>query len=335
MARALQAALKSAKAEVTLASRFQSRDRDGDAVTQNRLFEQAKAEIERVTSQGRAAGWDVWITYHNYYKAPDLLGPYVAEALRIPYILVEATRAKKRLSGPWARFAAAAEAATDAAAAVLYMTQHDAEALHKYRYADQIIAHLPPFLATDVLPPESTREGSMLSVGMMRTGDKLSSFRLIAETLSKLETRDWNLLIAGDGPTRRDVEEFMAPFANRVTLLGRLGPDELLRAYAESSIFFWPGINEAFGIAYLEAQASGLAVVAQDRPGVRDVLAPGAAYPPPEAGAGALAARLDMLLSMPKLNKHIGQAARRHVSRTHLLSPASARLSAVLSDVVP
>src|SRR3546814_20999217 len=44
----------------------------------------------------------LWFTYHLYYKAPDWIGPKVARALRIPYVVVEASVAYKRASGPWA-----------------------------------------------------------------------------------------------------------------------------------------------------------------------------------------------------------------------------------------
>src|SRR3546814_1683340 len=42
----------------------------------------------------------LWFTYHLYYKAPDWIGPKVARALRIPYVVAEASVAYKRASGP-------------------------------------------------------------------------------------------------------------------------------------------------------------------------------------------------------------------------------------------
>ena len=44
------------------------------------------------------------------------------------------------------------------------------------------------------------------------------------------------------------------------------------RQLATSDIFVWPGTGEAYGIAYLEAQASGLPVVAQATAGVPTVV---------------------------------------------------------------
>jgi glycosyltransferase involved in cell wall biosynthesis len=115
----------------------------------------------------------------------------------------------------------------------------------------------------------------------------------------------------------------MAPFGDAVRFLGALDGTALQAAYSDAALLIWPGVNEAFGMVYLEAQAMGLSVVAQDRPGVRDVLAPGT-YPGPEAGATGLAARLEQLLSDTKARHDAGAAAARHIARHHL-RPVAAR----------
>ena len=122
IARSLIAALKHMGAEVTLASTLRSRDGKGDESVQHSLQDAAQSEVDRLSPRGRAAGWQAWITYHNYYKAPDLIGPGVSRALQIPYIVIEATRARKRLTGSWSRYAEAAETATDAADVVFYLS---------------------------------------------------------------------------------------------------------------------------------------------------------------------------------------------------------------------
>ena len=334
MARGLLKALRLAGFEPRVASTFQSRDRDGDQARQADLITAAQDEAATVITTGQTAGWKAWITYHNYYKAPDLIGPKVARALHIPYVLIEATRARKRLTGPWARFAELAEEATDAADAVLYMTARDAEALQAYAPQGQIIRQLRPFLARDRLPPETNRSRSVLSVGMLRHGDKYASYELIAEALKHLNTPEWHLQIAGDGPARAQVEALMAPFDRHVSFLGALDDAGLEKAYGTHSILFWPGVNEAFGMTYLEAQAAGLAVVAQSRPGVTDVLAPAGFYPTPEQGAPALASVLDILLSDPGSVAQNGRAARRYIGETHMIESAANTLNKTLQEVL-
>ncbi|MCB1311873.1 MAG: glycosyltransferase [Sedimentitalea sp.] len=327
LARALMAAIDAAGARVDLVSELQLRDGRGDPELQARLRRAARAEAERL-SDALAGNADLWVTYHNYYKAPDLIGPDVCRRLGLPYVQIESTRAKSRLSGPWAGFAEAAEAACDAADLIFYLTALDRITLERDRRAGQRLVHLRPFLPIHDLPPAArpAPDAPILAVGMMRAGDKLASYRIIADTLAHLRG-DWRLEIAGDGPARPEIAALLAPFAPRVRFLGQLAPEALVDAYARAALLLWPGAGEAFGLVYLEAQSAGLPVVAQDRPGVRDVLAPGR-YPAPEAGPEALAGAVQALLDDPAARAAAGARARAHVARHHLLGPAAATFRA-------
>jgi glycosyltransferase involved in cell wall biosynthesis len=333
MARALMTALRHGGAGVELVSDLRLYDRTGDAGCQARLQDSARHEVHRLIDLGRDADWTAWFTYHNYYKAPDLLGPAVARALHIPYLQVEASRARKRLQGPWAGFATAAEDACNAADAIFYVTEQDEDLLRALAPPGQVLRHLRPFLPVPILPAASLRSGGMLSVGMMREGDKVASYTLIAQTLALLTHPDWHLDIAGDGPARPLVEARMRPFGDRIRFLGELSAEDLAQRYSTAALLFWPGVNEAFGLSYLEAQAAGIPVVAQDRPGVRDVLAPGT-YPKAEDGPVALANRIDTLLHNPNLERDAALAARQHIADHHLIGSATQTLFATLKRVM-
>ena len=43
---------------------------------------------------------DLWLTYHTYYKAPDLLGPAVCRALGLPYVVFQGMYSTKRRRDP-------------------------------------------------------------------------------------------------------------------------------------------------------------------------------------------------------------------------------------------
>lgn len=332
IARSLLAALRHMGAEVSVASALRTRDGTGDIKVQNALRAKANTEIGRLTHLGQSAGWHAWITYHNYYKAPDLIGPAVSRALGIPYLQVESTRARKRLVGAWASFAQAAEDATDAAKVVFYFSTRDAIGLQENAIAQQHLIHLRPFLPLEEIPYVSVGSGPMLSVGMMRTGDKLASYQIIAEALSSLKNAQWRLDIVGDGPARSQVQELMAPFGHRIKFLGQLDAETLQAAYQNASLMFWPGVNEALGMVYLEAQAAGLPIVAQDRPGMREVMAPGD-YPLPQRGAEALTKVLDDLLANPLKIKESGKTARTYVINNHLMPIAAKTLATGLARV--
>jgi glycosyltransferase involved in cell wall biosynthesis len=331
--RALIAAL-GGLGEVWAASALRSRDGAGDARAQDAIFDAAEAEFERLCRLDPPA---LWLTYHSYYKAPDLLGPALSRRWRIPYVQVEATRARKRLEGPYARFAAAAEAACDAARLVFHFTQHDREALARYRPTGQRIMRLRPFLARETLAPMPARRLGdvlrLLAVGMFRTRDKLDSYAALADALALVTTERWRLTIAGDGPERDAVEGLFARFGERVVLAGQLGPAEMRDIYRNADLLVWPGVGEAFGMAYLEAQAEGCPVLAEDRPGVRDVVRAGGRLTPP-GDAAAYAAAIDRLAASPDALLETGRLAQAQVAADHLLPAARATLAAGLSPLL-
>ena len=332
MARNLIAAIGAGGAQVKVVSQLKLHEKAGDPARQAELRAAAEAEVARLTEALAGSDIALWVTYHNYYKAPDLIGPATCAAFEIPYVQIESTRSKKRLTGPWEDFAKAAEAACDAASVIFYLTANDLITLDRHKAPDQRLIHLPPFLPADSLPPASACDGPMLTAGMMRAGDKLASYTILAEALGHLDG-DWRLEIAGDGPARARVEALMAPYGPRVRFLGLLDREALSEAYRRAALFVWPGVNEAFGMVYLEAQAAGLPVVAQDRPGVRDILLPGP-YPAPEDGPQALAAQIAALLADAALRRQRGTQARAMIARAHLRPAATERFWSAVAPLL-
>lgn len=82
------------------------------------------------------------------------------------------------------------------------------------------------------------------------------------------------LRIVGDhDPEHREILEKCAAgndVGDRVVLTGEVSDRELSRLYREASALLFPSLYEGFGLPVLEAQASGLPVVASDRPELRE-----------------------------------------------------------------
>ncbi|MGH2854884.1 MAG: glycosyltransferase [Solirubrobacteraceae bacterium] len=83
----------------------------------------------------------------------------------------------------------------------------------------------------------------------------------LAEAFLEAHSRDprLHLVLAGGGPEQERVRERVGEHA---TFLGWLQGIELARAYASADIFLFPSATDTFGQVILEAQASGLPVVA-------------------------------------------------------------------------
>src|SRR5215831_19194463 len=291
MARLVIAALERAGHDVVLASRFRSWDRGHErrqarlAALGARLANRALRQIERDPRRRPS----LWFTYHLYHKAPDYLGPQVATTLGIPYVVAEASYAAKHGDSGANAAVAGALARADA---VIGLNRADRAGVlpllaHPTRWID-----LPPFI--DTAPWRAARRERdsarrlfaerhnlnaeapwLIAVAMMRRGNKLRSYTTLAAGLRRHLPRAWQLLVAGAGPAQTDVRALFAPFAGRIAWLGELTPPTLAAALAASDIFVWPAVNEAYGLALLEAQAAGLAAVVGAAGGIPDVIADG------------------------------------------------------------
>jgi phosphatidylinositol alpha 1,6-mannosyltransferase len=118
------------------------------------------------------------------------------------------------------------------------------------------------------------------------------------------------LVVVGDGPQRRRLEALL-PGA---TFTGRLGGQELARAYADLDVFVHPGEHETYCQAAQEALASGVPVVGPSAGGLIDLIdhgRTGLRWRPdrPDAMRDAVAA----LAGAPGTRRRYGLLARQQV----------------------
>ncbi|MAA98646.1 MAG: glycosyl transferase [Stappia sp.] len=336
MGRLLVRALELAGHEVRIATRFRSWSREGGVSRQNRIEADARAEARRIGDDWAREGYrpDVFLTYHLYHKAPDWIGPALADRFATAYAVVEASRAPKRRTGEWAHGFAAADMALARADRVAALHRADHECLADVVPQDRLQLLAPfldaaPFLAMPHQRAAPRAPLRLLAVGMMREGAKLASYRVLAEALRGLAPATYHLTIAGDGPCRDDVASLMHGLP--VILAGEVAASDMARLYAAHDLLVWPAVREAFGFVFLEAQAAGLGVVGGATFGVPDIVAEGkSALLSPEGDAPALAANLSRLLADPARVSTMGEAARAHIRERHTLGAGAARLDAFL-----
>jgi glycosyltransferase involved in cell wall biosynthesis len=349
-------ALARAGHQVELVSTFRSYDGIGNSELQAGLREQGTALGRRLAEQWRAAPAaarpDLWFTYHSYYKSPDWLGPEASALLGIPYVIAEASHAGKRARGPWEIGHRGALQAIQRADLLLCPTRDDVEGLNGVVAATGRVELMPPFLDPMLFRAAAVERAAnrarlarehgldeavpwIATVAMMREGDKLASYRQLAAVLGRLQGLPWRLLVAGDGTARAAVEAALAAAVpGRAVVLGALGQSEIAELNAASDLCIWPAVNEAYGMAMLEAQAAGLPVVSCSTRGVPDVVAHGStgmlAAPGDEAGIAALAR--EFLCDAQKRSR-FGNAAAAAVASEHSVIAAAARLRNLFAGI--
>ena len=334
------AALRRAGHDASVASRFRSYDRQGDPLRQARIAAigaRLAARFVRRCCDAPQAAPELWFTYHLYHKAADWLGPQIADVLRIPYVVAEASDAPKQASRGWAAGRRAAERAIRRADAVIGLNAVDRECvLPLLRDARRWVAFKPFIDAASYSGEACARAGPprLVAVAMMRFGDKLASYQILGHALSHLLDLPWSLEVIGDGPARCAVEDALYPLGGRVTWAGEIGPTEISGRLASADLCVWPALNEAFGMALLEAQASGVPVVAGAAGGVSEIVVHGVTgllVPAGDAPAFAQAVR-SLLADRPR-RAALGEAARHRVRAEHDISSAARRLNALI-DII-
>lgn len=332
MARLLMQAMRLAGHTVFLASRFRGHAASPEDFPVRR--EEGEAEVARIALDWRAGDRpDIFFCYHTYYKAPDYLGPPLAAAFGIPYVTAEASYTLSRDAGPWAEAQAVVRRGLQQSALNLCFTERDREGLLGVVGAERL-AMLRPFIDTSLFTSVgmASTPPRLVTVAMMRPGDKLDSYGMLAAALALCADLPWTLAIVGDGPCGDEVRSLFAAFEpERIEWLGEQKPEAVPAILAASDIYVWPGFGEAFGLAYLEAQAAGLPVAAMAIAGVPEVVRDGETglLTPPDADAYTSAIR--RLLTDAALRRSMGIAARRFVLEERSLEKAAATLKSLLA----
>ncbi len=357
VARLLMEALSLAGHEVELVSGFRSFEGVGDPAAQAALREQggvvAAALLERWLQGPAAARPELWFTYHLYYKAPDWLGPVVCRRLGLPYVVAEASYAAKRAAGAWAIGHVAVQEALLCAHLALCPTADDMPALQSVVRVGTPVRRLPPFL--DPAPYQAAAQDRevhrsrlvraygldpgvpwIVVAAMMRAGDKCASYEVLARVLAGLGDLPWQAVVAGDGPAAASIRsQLEAAAPGRCRFAGQCDADQLAGVYAASDLCVWPAVNEAYGMAMLEAQAAGVPVVSSAVRGVPDVVQDGlTGLLAPQGDPAGLTMRVRTLLVDPARRRQMGQNAARFVARERSTAHAAASLYDALGALV-
>ena len=168
-------------------------------------------------------------------------------------------------------------------------------------------------LGTD-LPDVPERHGATLvSVGHLvarkRHGDVLRALWLLRDSHPEIGYE-----VIGDGPERAALERLADELEldGRVRFRGQLPPAEARAAAQSAGVFVLPSVDEAFGVAYVEAMAGAVpAIGCRGEPGPEEIAAAGGGMRLVAPGdPEALAGELRTLLDEPEWRRELGVAAR-------------------------
>ena len=268
--------------KVLTPSIFSSRESKGLASLQTRIVDASCQEIMRIEDSLKSEKPILWVTYHHYHKAPDLLGSVIAEKFNIPYMLIEASLNPRERHGDWSVFYPFVEKALQKADVILSLNPKDALILDQEGYGEknihfplmmqsQFFQQIDKWLSREFIADKYSLDANkpwILVVAQMRKHKKYDSYVYLKVSLDLMNNQDYELLIIGSGGKESDIRHCFNA-VKQVHFLGIIEPKDMPVYYAASDIFAWPGLGEAMGMVYLEAQAMGLPVVMDQGSGGR------------------------------------------------------------------
>ena len=201
-----------------------------------------------------------------------------------------------------------------AVSAVVVTSPFTARALGDYGVEPGRITVVRP--GTDPAPLAAGGDGT-LQLLCVATLTARKGHLLLIEALADLRDRDWHLRCAGS--TDRDPETTSAVrrriaelgLEARVSLLGELRQSALGRQFHEADAFVLASHYEGYGMAFAEALARGLPIVATSGGAVPETVPPDAALLVPPGDTRALRGALARLLDDTALRAALRAGARR------------------------
>lgn len=240
-------------------------------------FAHVARERSRIVNTLKKDPSDIWLSYHTYYKAPDLLGPACSSKLSIPYVIFQGiySTKRKRSIKTFPGFILNRRALQ--AAQLVFTNKKTDEVNLRRLLPEERIKYIAPGLIPDQFNfdlvsrralKEQWRVGDkkvVMTTAMLRPGVKTAGIVKVIDSCMELKKRghDIILIVIGDGTNRSILEQQgQEKLKNNILFLGKIPRLELYRYYSAADVFAFPGIQESLGMVYLEAQSAGLPVAA-------------------------------------------------------------------------
>lgn len=350
MARMLFQILESLGHDVFLLSELRTWEGKGNSENQDSIRMQSEIVVKEIENEIRVSGGiDCVFVYHLYHKAPDWIGLKVSEIFDAPYLVTEASYAPKQASGKWAQGHEQVKRCLEMASGVLSINLTDVACVNDLLKPWQIQQNLRPFIEPNESKTLSVMDRNdvakqfglditstwLICSGMMRKGDKMSSYRELSRSLNLLPNKNWALLIIGDGEMRSEVEDLFNKWTHQVAFIGKVPSQEVRTWLKLAEIYVWPGVNEAYGLALLEGVSVGLPSVSYRFGGIPSIIQSGFnGYVLESGDIDGYCDAINQLISDSDLRRTMSQNATVKYKQDHSMTMAEQVVNQFLSESI-
>jgi colanic acid/amylovoran biosynthesis glycosyltransferase len=210
----------------------------------------------------------------------------------------------------------------------------------KYPSHDEKFCRVFNGIEVDRFQTSSFPDGRPLILSVGRYIPK-KGFCTLVEACSRLEGKDFECQIIGNGPLEESLKEQAALLGvdQRVSITGPKAEGEIKRLFERSRMFVLSctraedGAMDNLPTVIMEAMAAGLPVVSTDVAAVSEMIADQeTGFIVPERDSGALAQKMACLLENPELARAMGMRARERCRDLFDLDRTSAALCEILTE---
>jgi glycosyltransferase involved in cell wall biosynthesis len=214
-----------------------------------------------------------------------------------------------------ARFASIEGALLPLLRGVLCPSAATAAALKEYGLPDARIAVAPPGTLKPATLPPRRADKCPLDLLTVATITPRKGHLVLIEALASLPRDAWRLRCIGSltrepayvGAVRAAIAAYR--LEDRIALDGERPPERLGEAYAAASVFVLPSYHEGYGMAFAEALAHGLPIVATRAGAIPTTVPEEAGLLVPPGDPPALASALARLIADDGLRRRLAAAA--------------------------
>jgi colanic acid/amylovoran biosynthesis glycosyltransferase len=185
---------------------------------------------------------------------------------------------------------------------------------------------------------ERVRDGGPVEILTVARLVEKKGIRVALQALADLRARRPDLAlryrVIGDGPLAEPLRDLVSRLGLRdvVEFAGARPTPEVMKAMDRAHLYLLPSLMEQAGYVLLEAQASGLPIIATRVGGVPEMVQEGrSAILVPPGDAAAVSGALERLASRPETWPEMGRAGREHVELHHDSEKLQTRLAAILA----
>ena len=198
---------------------------------------------------------------------------------------------------------------------VLCPSPRTAAAVKAYGVAPERIVVIPPGTAKPDRPLR-LRHGPVRSLLCVASLIPRKGHRVLVAALARIRKLDWQLLCIGslnrDPRTARAMRQMIsaARLGRRITLAGEQPPRLVMTAYRAADMFVLPSFHEGYGMAFAEAMAHGLPIIATAAGAIPETVPRDAGLLVPPGDAAALARSLRRVIAQPALAARLAAGSR-------------------------